>query len=185
MPLITQSAHIDELLSPWETAIGADLPGYKNHILRVLNFTLWHLGGDETHQRTLEAALVYHDIGLWSDHELAYLEPSSAQALRANSEQNWGLDPALLEGLIVWHHKITPYTGPHADLINALRRADWADFTHGATRGRFALWKGFPKTILLETVDALPWLDFFDSLDRLRANLSGGKLAKFNKLFQK
>ena len=32
----------------------------------------------------LEAALAYHDIGLWTDDELAYLEPSEEHAITDN-----------------------------------------------------------------------------------------------------
>ena len=31
-------------------------------------------------ERLVETAMVYRDIGLWTEHELAYLEPSEAVA---------------------------------------------------------------------------------------------------------
>lgn len=41
----------------------------------------------------MEAAFVYHDIGLWTDRESAYLEPSEAVAIADNEKFGWGAGP--------------------------------------------------------------------------------------------
>jgi hypothetical protein len=47
----------------------------------------------EEYERIVEAAFVYHDIGLWTDRELAYLEPSEAVAIADNEKFGWGAGP--------------------------------------------------------------------------------------------
>merc|ERR1712000_44195 len=37
----------------------------------------------------------------------------------------------VIEKALVYHHKITPFEGPHADIVNAVRKADWIDATQG------------------------------------------------------
>ena len=35
------------------------------------------------------------------------------------------------QGAIYWHHQTPPYTGPHAIIIEACRKADWIDASMG------------------------------------------------------
>ena len=88
------------------------------------------LDGAAEYEQLVETAFVYHDIGLWTDHELAYLEPSEAVALADNEKYDWGLDPEMLRGVIHWHHKILAYRGPHQDVIEACRNrlGSWLGF---------------------------------------------------------
>ena len=52
-------------------------------------------------------ALVYHDIGLWTDSDLAYLEPSCAAAAQAAIKLGMTEgDKSLLHDIIFWHHKV-------------------------------------------------------------------------------
>ena len=46
-------------------------------------------------------ALVYHDIGLWSDSNLAYLEPSCAAAVEAASKLGLPQDQVINNTLLV------------------------------------------------------------------------------------
>ena len=118
----------------------------------------------------VETAFVYHDIGLWTDHELAYLEPSEALALKDNEKYVWGLNPDALRGAIHWHHKILPYRGPHAKIIEACRKADWIDASKGLLR------KGLSKHIIVEVEAAFPNLGFHDTLLRLAKDYGGSTL---------
>ena len=77
--------HVEELLGRFEKLIGKDFPGYRNHIYRTITYAMHFLENAEEHERIVETAFVYHDIGLWTDRELAYLEPSEAVAIRANN----------------------------------------------------------------------------------------------------
>lgn len=136
--VITESAGVEEFLNKYKDAIGKDLPGYRNHIYRVLSYTMHFLQNDktaQTHYRLIEAALVFHDIGLWTDHELAYLEPSTILARRQLSGATKE-ELELVHNMIYWHHKLTPFEGPHANIVNAVRKADWIDASLGlVTKG--------------------------------------------------
>lgn len=102
---------IDEQLARYRDVIGDDFQGYRNHIFRVVTYAMHFLEQDESAEPTVETAMVYHDIGLWTDQELAYLEPSEKVALADNEKHGWGLDPELLLGIIHWHHKIFRFRG--------------------------------------------------------------------------
>ena len=66
------------------------------------------LGNAKEHERLVEAAFVYHDIGLWTDHELAYLEPSEAVAVSDNQKLGLGLDPDLLRAAFIGTTRFFP-----------------------------------------------------------------------------
>ena len=118
---------VDELFARYESLIGKDFPGYRNHVYRTITYAMYFLENAVEHEQLVETAFVYHDIGLWTDHELAYLEPSEAVALADNEKYGWGLEPELLRNAIHWHHKIFPYSGPHQKVVEACRKADWID----------------------------------------------------------
>ena len=162
--------HVEELLGRFEKLIGKDFPGYRNHIYRTITYAMHFLENAEEHERIVETAFVYHDIGLWTDRELAYLEPSEAVAIADNEEFGWGLDPELLRGAIHWHHKIFPYNGPHQGIIEACRKADWIDASKGMLR------KGISKAAIKEVEAAFPNLGFHDTLLRLAKDYGGSTL---------
>ena len=162
--------NVEALLARYTAEIGQDLPGYRNHVYRCITYAMHFLGGDPAHERLVETAFAYHDIGLWTDHELAYLEPSEAVALADNERFAWGFDPALLRGAIHWHHKIFPYRGPHAEVIEACRKADWIDASKGLLR------KGMPRADIRAVEAAFPNLGFHATLLRLAKNYGGSTL---------
>ena len=89
-----QRPRVDELLARYETQIGNDFLGYRNDdVYRNITFAMHLLNQAPEHEQLVETAFVYHDIGLWTDHELAYLEPSEAVAHADNEKYGWGLDP--------------------------------------------------------------------------------------------
>ncbi|MEM7435988.1 MAG: phosphohydrolase [Myxococcota bacterium] len=165
--IVTQSDHIEGLLARYREAIGDDFDGYRGHIYRVLSYSLHFLGGDETQRPTIEAALVYHDIGLWSDKALAYLEPSISRAQQDNEAEGWGHDPQLLHDIIYWHHKLTPFRGPNADVVNAVRKADWVDASAGLVR------MGMPKACVAEVRRTIADAGFYETLKRIGPELTG------------
>jgi hypothetical protein len=162
--------HVEELLGRFEKLVGKDFPGYRNHIYRTITYTMHFLENAEEYERVVETAFVYHDIGLWTDRELAYLEPSEAVAIADNEKFGWGLDPELLRGAIHWHHKILPYNGPHQRIIEACRKADWIDASKGMLR------KGISKAAIKEVEAAFPNLGFHDTLLRLAKDYGGSTL---------
>jgi len=165
-----QRTFVEELFARYETLVGKDFPGYRNHVYRTITYAMHFLGQAAQHERLVEAAFVYHDIGLWTDHELAYLEPSEAVALTDNEKYGLGLDPDMLRAAIHWHHKIFPYTGPHSELIEACRKADWIDVSKGMLR------KGLSRAQVDQVEAAFPNLGFHESLLRLAKDYGGSTL---------
>lgn len=162
--------HVEELLERFEKLIGKDFSGYRNHVYRTITYAMHFLENAEEYERVVETAFVYHDIGLWTDRDLAYLEPSEAVAIADNEKFGWGLDPELLRGAIHWHHKIFPYIGPHQRIIEACRKADWIDASKGMLR------KGISRAAVKEVEAAFPNLGFHDSLLRLAKDYGGSTL---------
>jgi hypothetical protein len=176
--VIDHSATLETLLEPLRDELGQDYLGYRNHLYRVLTYTLHFLDGDQTHRRLIETALVYHDIGLWTDDDLAYLQPSVLRAQAADAENDWGLDTRLLSDIILAHHKVTPFRGPNARLVNAFRMADWIDATGGARR------MGLSKAEIAAVTDAVPDAGFSDALGRLVKDLGGGRIRGYARVFR-
>jgi hypothetical protein len=162
---------VEELLARYKSQIGKDFPGYRNHVYRTITYAMYFLGNAEEHESLVETAFVYHDIGLWTDYELAYLEPSEAVAIADNQKFKLGLDSDLLRGAIHWHHKIFPYTGPHREIIEACRKADWIDASKGMLR------KGMSRAAIRDVEAAFPNLGFHNTLMRLAKDYGGSTLA--------
>ena len=95
----------------------------------------------------------------------------SPVAIADNQKLGLGLDPDLLRDAIHWHHKIYPYTGPHRDIIEACRKADWIDASKGMLR------KGISRAAIREVEAAFPNLGFHNTLGRLAKDYGGSTLA--------
>ena len=96
--------------------------------------------------------------------------PSEVVALADNLKHGWGFDPDLLQGIIRWHHKVFPYRGPDAKIIEACRKADWIDASQGLIR------KGLSAQQVERVRDAIPDHDFPQVLQRLAGELGGWAL---------
>lgn len=165
--IVNHSERVETLLMPYQTVIGEDFKAYRGHVYRVISYAMHFLKQDESYRALVETAFAYHDIGLWTANDLSYLAPSETIALKENNEQNLGLDPELLRAAIHWHHKITPYRGPVAKVVNAIRRADWIDASKGNIR------KGLTRDQVRAVEQAIPDYGFPDVLQRLAKDLGG------------
>lgn len=168
--IIDHSDRVEDLFAPYRDIIGTDFPAYRGHVYRVITYAMHFLNGDEAARPIVETALVYHDIGLWTENELAYLEPSEDLALADNEKYGWGLNPQLLRDAIHWHHKVFLYRGPNQRIVEAVRKADWIDATDGRIR------KGLTKAQVKLVQDAIPNYDFGAVLQRLAGDLGGNKI---------
>jgi hypothetical protein len=171
--IITHSKFVEDHLSGYEELIGSDLAGYRGHIYRVLTYTMHFLHGDETHLPAIAAALVYHDLGLWTDSTLSYIEPSCQRA--KESLVDFGFDAEeqqLIDDAINFHHKFTLFTGPHADIVNAVRMADWIDASMGV------LAKGMPRSHIRTVMEAIPNDGFHQTLMEFGPRLHGNNVYK-------
>ncbi|GAO56783.1 phosphohydrolase [Novosphingobium sp. ERN07] len=149
-------------------ALGADFAAYRNHIYRVLSYAAHFLGDDPRGRKHIAFALVFHDVGMWTDHELAYLEPSEAAAERVRAQHAPHLDPTLVANIIHWHHKLLSFAGPDAEIVNAARKADWIDASMGMVR------HGVPRKQVAAIEEAIPVLGFPEVLMRLAKDLRHG-----------
>ena len=188
---------MDFILNLHRSELGEDYEPYRNHCLRVLSFAVHHLGGSDNLQRgdldIMAIALAYHDIALWTDGALSYLEPSVAVmeremmksrfksvTLKEAGEHEKEEKPlfslsaneiATVREIILQHHKYrewTPEEGNPADarLVNAARKGDWADATVGVIRYRL------PASYLQAAYTAIPEAGFHMVLAGMGKRLS-------------
>jgi hypothetical protein len=135
VPTLVRHPLIDELLDARrDRARGntAAFEGYRNHAHRVYNFarSISSLSPEDEDKMAIAAA--FHDLCVFDG--LDYIEPSIEEAgryLRESDREAWDREVALV---IAFHHRIRPYRGEHARLVEPFRRADWNDFTMGLVR---------------------------------------------------
>jgi hypothetical protein len=166
--IVDHDQTVERFIGVVADALGDDLPAYRNHIYRVLTHALHFLGDDARGREHIAFALVFHDVGLWTDRELAYLDPSERVAEGVRRREAPHLDGALVHNIIHWHHKLTRFSGPDDSIVNAARKADWIDASQGAVR------HGVGKDQIARVNTAIPVLGFPDILMRLAADLNGG-----------
>jgi hypothetical protein len=181
----TEHSVLDTELSKFSDAMGDDYEAYRNHCLRVLSFAVSHLGGVKNVSSksvdVMALALAYHDLGLWSDGALDYLEPSAKQLEASTSAKNGEDDAAFDENdiataraIITEHHKLTDFEskdrGINDNLVNAIRKSDWADFTIGIVRF------GLPGSFLESAYTSIPEAGFHMTLTKMLGRLSPDSL---------
>ena len=133
---VTVNETVDGVLRAHASAIGPDLAGYRHHVYRVLNLAIV-LARDVEDGDTVEklaVAAVHHDLGIWTHHTFDYLSPSIGLAstfLAATGRSQWAAEIA---AMIAEHHRVTAWRATDGALVEALRRADWADVTFGVRR---------------------------------------------------
>ena len=151
-------AYIDSILTPWQETLGADYPGYRNHVVRMATFCLMLEPCDAEQQQKIEIAACFHDIGIWVANSMDYLEPSVPPA-RAWLEQHglsaWADE---IEAMIVEHHRLRPSAdGP---LVELFRKGDLVDFSRGLFRF------GLARAAVAEVMRAFPNAGFHRMLVR-------------------
>jgi hypothetical protein len=158
----------------------SDYVAYRNHCLRVLTFANYHLSSEVKEKlpqafNLMATALAYHDVALWTNHSLNYLDPSIERMEHYVFQSGiWKSNPndvEIMKLIISQHHKFTPYfnasLSPEANqIINAVRKADWADATLGIVR--FDL----PASLLEAAYAKLPEAGFHSMLAGMAQRLS-------------
>ncbi len=142
---------LESLLFPYKEIIGASYVPYKNHVHRIVNFTLELKDGIKADDEDkIAIAAVFHDIGMWTANSFDYLNPSMAEAnnyLREHGKIEWVEEITLM---IDMHHKLTMYDGVFTDNVEAFRKADLIDLTKGVKRF------GLSKNILSKNYEEFP-----------------------------
>jgi hypothetical protein len=150
---------VDDLLAPWQEALGTALPAYRNHAQRMFHLTrAFHRQPSAETDRLIAAAAVFHDLGIWSHGSFDYLEPSAALAADWLQEAGLAAHTDTVTAMILDHHRIRPATPA---LVEAFRRADWTDVSQGHLR--FGLEKAGYRALVAQ----FPWLGFHALLMRL------------------
>ncbi len=150
LTIVTHSALIDDILGPHQKGLGAGYIGYRNHCFRMLNIGRY-LVPDEPHRDDRFAIMAaFHDLPFFLDGDLDYLGRASDWArdhLTAMGRAEWEPEIRLM---IHNHHKVRPYRGPSAPMVDAMRQADWIDVTF--TKVRF----GIPRSFIAELRATFP-----------------------------
>ena len=192
--IYTHNTVLEQHLEPFRQAMGeTEYVAYKNHCLRVLTFAVYHLKDSLTNEREVKLmamALAYHDVALWSDFKLDYLEPSviqlEAHVNKQNVEQQDGEadtaesiewtagEVSTAREIILRHHKLTEWKegkSGDAKLVNAVRKGDWADATMGLIRF------GLPVSLLERAYEQIPEAGFHRVLMDMGPRLSPDSVA--------
>jgi len=151
----TQIQYLETLFTPWRTLIGNDYPGYRNHVYRMVQFC-WALKqaqgktlSKEDKQKIMIAA-AFHDIGIWIENTVDYIEPSIPPAMAYLESQNLSDWKDEVKLMISEHHKLREYTGEYQEIVELFRKADLVDFSLGLVK--FNL----PKSYIQAIKAALP-----------------------------
>ena len=153
-----------------------DFEGYRNHCLRVMSFAKFHMPEYVYEEypnamNIVAMALAYHDVGLWTDGELNYLEPS-AKRMESYIKAEGVFEEkqiAIAREIIMQHHKFTDYSSSSKAvdaMVNAIRKADWADATVGIIRF------GLPASLLEAAYAKVPEAGFHAMLADMGSRLS-------------
>lgn len=162
-------AAIKEILEQNHTALGRDFAAYHHHCHRVFHFCRTFPEVTQADEEKIATVAAFHDLGIWKFGTFDYLAGSSSLArsyLSGSGQENWAEE---IEAMIANHHKLTPYRGPLARLVEAFRKADWTDVSLGYLRF------GLPKELVARTQAAFPNLGFHTrlaglTLQRLRSH---------------
>lgn len=153
---------VSAILDSYADLLGGDRTAYQHHVYRVLNYYAALRGSDEIPEAVLIAA-AFHDIGIWTDHTIDYLEPSARHAEDYLHHHQLAALQTEVREVIEYHHKLTPYEESHASTVEAYRRADLVDLSLGAIRF------GLPADFVRSVKAALPNAGFHGRLVRLAA----------------
>ena len=155
MPALVRHPLIDEILDARrEVAHGQDaaFEGYRNHAHRILNYVRALSSPSPEDEQKIAIAAAFHD--LFAFDGLDYLEPSIEEAgryLRETGREAWDREIA---HVIAFHHRVRPYRGEFATLVEPFRRADWNDFSLGLVQG------GIPRELRKAADAEFPVKDF-------------------------
>lgn len=161
--LVSTFPTIEDVLRMHRGALGADFDAYRNHTYRVANYCLAH--GSRSDRESVEKVAIasaFHDLGIWTAHTFDYLEPSIALAAGylARADRAAWVDE--VSAMIREHHKVSRYRGEPSGLVEAFRRADWADVSWGTIAS------GLPRAFIRRVQTTWPNAGFHRRLAQLQ-----------------
>ena len=147
---------IDDVLGPWGETIGRDLSGYRNHVYRMVNFTIAMGEFDDETRKKIAIAGCFHDIGIWPERTLDYLEPSAVRAFEYLDSNGLGDWQQQMRAMVCQHHKLRVFQSD--PLVEAFRKGDLVDFSLGLFNC------GLPRSFVSEVKSAFPNAGFHKCL---------------------
>lgn len=151
---------IRSIFLPWRLPLGEFFDAYNGHVYRVFNFTSALLSASDTDigaygtrddvDELIAIAASFHDVGIWLDGSMDYLAPSQAHARAFMEDHRLKAHAGAVNAMIEFHHKLTPYRGDHALLVEPFRKADLVDVSLGLVRN------GIPAAFVREVNAAFP-----------------------------
>ena len=126
--VVEQHTLIESILEPYRAALGASLyRGDRSHAYRMLNFGRALAASEPDRDERLAVMAAFHDLPFCLDGNLDYLDRAGDLAgewLDKYGRAAWRDEIRLMIG---HHHRIRPYRGRSASLVEATRKADWID----------------------------------------------------------
>ena len=144
MKLITQILH------PHKAALGDHYQSYHHHCQRV--YTYAHTLMLQRESKKLAIVAAFHDLGIWTQQTMDYLNPSVALMKSYIESKQLTLLPDELAYIIEHHHRIRKIKD-HLE-AEAFRKADLIDFTAGWIR------YNLPESIIRDTEKKWPRANF-------------------------
>ena len=158
MQIQQQIPLLEDLLSEWKQTIGDEYQGYRNHVYRMIHFCFALKECSEEEKEKIIIAAAYHDIGIWIEDTVDYIEPSLPPLydyLEISGRDSWQEELTLM---ITEHHKLRSYKNSRYPLVEVFRKGDLVDFSVGVIRF------GVGKDYIAEVKAAFPNADFHKNL---------------------
>ena len=148
---VASNSLIDEILEEhreWSEGHEAGWAGYRNHAQRVFVFARQLVDPRPDAEEKLAIAAAFHDLAVF--RTLDYLIPNlEAMEVWLDTHQRsaWRREIGLAMTL---HHRVRPYRGEAAWLVEPMRRADWNECTVGVMAS------GIPREFVRRSRSAFP-----------------------------
>lgn len=135
MEAILKNNTIDSILDTFRSELGKNYEPYRNHVYRVYNFSAMQVRSSESLEK-LAIAAAFHDIGIWTNNTLDYLQPSALLAREYCTRQNLSFSQSTeIEIMIQNHHKLSKVK--ISELAEIFRESDLIDLSFGLfSKGR-------------------------------------------------
>lgn len=163
MPICLTFPRTEQIIQSFASDLGADLPAYRNHVCRALNYFAALTEPQGPLPEAVLIAAAFHDIGIWTDQTFDYLQPSVRRAKAYLAEHSLTHLEAEVEAVIMEHHQIRRYRARYAANVEAYRQADLVDVSLGLIRF------GLPASFIRAVQAAFPNAGFHKRLLALTA----------------
>jgi hypothetical protein len=156
--VLTDLPMLDELLAPHRSGLGTGYWGYRAHCYRMVNWARFFTQPEPHREDKLAIMTAMHDLPFFLTGNLDYLGLAcdlTTNHLKEIGREEWTEE---LHLMINNHHKMRAYTGPHAPLVEACRRADWIDVSF--TKIRY----GLPRKLVVEVRATFPMNEAYKAI---------------------